>query len=112
MTLPRSLKILVVFGLVFSSVCNAGEDADLLGSLAENAPLKRSAIVFRHGDRAPLVPVPDDANNCVWKYGFGELTDRGRQRMYKFGQYIREAYGSWLTNDPAEVFARSSPASR
>ncbi|XP_064467556.1 prostatic acid phosphatase-like [Ornithodoros turicata] len=72
-----------------------------------------TAVVLRHGARAPLGTFPRDPNkNHQWQYGFGQLTKEGRLAMYKLGRYLRKRYGSSLSSDPREVWARSSPEPR
>jgi hypothetical protein len=56
-------------------------------------------IVFRHGDRTPVTVYPNDPNKAsIWdKYGgLGQLTQRGMQQHYTYGEYLRARYASFL----------------
>jgi hypothetical protein len=78
--------------------------------------LRLLQIVHRHGDRTPVDFAPNDPfkNAIHWREGIGELTTKGKNRMYKLGQYIRKAYDSYLGQNysPQEVYARSSITQR
>lgn len=49
-----------------------------------------------------------------WPQGLGQLTPKGRARMFAIGQYLRARYGDYLGDKyaPMEVFARSSGKDR
>lgn len=77
--------------------------------------LRHLQIVFRHGDRAPLVPLfPNDPFKESWPHGLDQLTTDGRARMFRLGQMIRAKYANYLGSDfsPREIFARSSAIDR
>lgn len=75
--------------------------------------LRHVAVIFRHGDRAPLTTFPGDPNrNHRWPLGIGRLTTRGRANAYALGKWLRSRYSRFLTDDPHEVDARSSPVPR
>ena len=78
--------------------------------------LKLVQLVHRHGDRAPVAfPANDPYNDIAyWPEGIGELTSKGKYRMYRLGQFVRQEYDSYLGNkySPREVYARSSSSHR
>ncbi len=79
--------------------------------------LKLLQVVHRHGDRTPTELFPNDPFKNVSKYwyeGIGELTTRGKYRMYKLGQFVRNQYNEYLGHNysPREVYARSSAQGR
>ena len=78
--------------------------------------LKLLQIVHRHGERGPASFTPNDPfkNESYWPEGYGELTSKGKYRMYKLGQFIRQEYGSYLGDEcsPREVYARSAISDR
>ncbi|CAG2108643.1 unnamed protein product [Medioppia subpectinata] len=79
--------------------------------------LKLLQIVHRHGDRSPTHFPPNDPFkdlNKYWVEGLGELTTKGKYRMYKLGEFIRQEYNQYLGDkySPREVYARSSLADR
>jgi len=53
-------------------------------------------LLFRHGDRTPIRPYPNDPHKdpSNWPVGFGQLTTRGKQMHYKLGKFLRSRYGS------------------
>jgi hypothetical protein len=77
--------------------------------------LKLLQIVHRHGERTPLktsFALNDPFRNETeyWKEGLGQLTIKGKYRMYKLGQFLRQNYDQYLgpTHSPREVYVRSS----
>ena len=78
--------------------------------------LKLLQIVHRHGDRAPTEFTANDLyqNESYWPQGIGELTNKGKYRLYKTGQFIRKEYQQYLGDkySPREVYARSSITDR
>ena len=78
--------------------------------------LKLLQIVHRHGDRTPLSFTPNDPfkDEKYWPQGFGQLTNHGKYRMFKRGQFIRDAYNDYLGDgySPRDVFTRSSISDR
>ncbi|CAG2161546.1 unnamed protein product [Oppiella nova] len=71
-------------------------------------------LIHRHGDRTPIQCYPTDpySNDTYWADGWGELTPRGKQRMYGLGKYLRKRYQDFLSSNPREVQIRSSAADR
>uniref|UniRef100_A0A8D8R8V8 acid phosphatase n=1 Tax=Cacopsylla melanoneura TaxID=428564 RepID=A0A8D8R8V8_9HEMI len=60
-----------------------------------------SAVIFRHGDRAPELPEvyandPYKSEERYWPGGFGNLLKRGRQREYTLGKFLRHRYSMLL----------------
>ena len=76
--------------------------------------LHKLAIVHRHGDRTPRSTYPNDPyrNESHWPDGWGQLTVKGKKRLYSLGKFIRKRYSTFLTDDPGEVKVRSSGANR
>ena len=81
--------------------------------------LKLLQIVHRHGERTVLkdsMPTTDPfkTGQIYWAEGFGQLTNAGKYRMYKMGQYLRKSYDKYLKdeNSPLEVYVRSSAEHR
>lgn len=57
--------------------------------------LRQVLLVHRHGDRTPVVFRQGDslADEPFWKFhGYGQLTNRGKERMYILGKIIRHRY--------------------
>ncbi|CAG2170146.1 unnamed protein product, partial [Oppiella nova] len=107
-------KLILIWTLsIYLSTCMASDrwpDHDI-------STLKLLQIVHRHGDRSPTSFPPNDPFKDLSKYwveGIGELTTKGKYRMYKLGEFIRQEYSDYLGDkfSPREVYARSSIAER
>ena len=73
--------------------------------------------MFRHGDRTPVNTFEGDLyTEKDWEQygGFGQLTQTGMMQHFKYGQYLRDRYSSFL--DPIynrnKVFVRSTNVDR
>nr|XP_027198212.1 prostatic acid phosphatase-like [Dermatophagoides pteronyssinus] len=71
-------------------------------------------FVFRHGDRSPIRLYHNDPyKRNDFKEGLGELTNRGKQRMFQLGKNLRNQYQMYLDSMPIRnVHARSSSRKR
>ncbi|KAG5671139.1 hypothetical protein PVAND_001352 [Polypedilum vanderplanki] len=78
--------------------------------------LKLVHVFFRHGFRTPADTYPNDiyVNETFEPYGWGQLTNRGKQQMYVLGQFLRSRYKNFLnkTLDLNEIYAQSTGVSR
>lgn len=82
-------------------------------SYGHRSLLRHVVVILRHTDRAPLVTFPGDPNKSHrWPLGFGRLTSRGRANASALGRWLRSRYAEFLSDDPREVYARSSPVPR
>ena len=73
--------------------------------------LKLLQILHRHGDRTPFHFVNGDpfSEQKYWLMGKGQLTSKGKFRMYKLGQFIGKSYSEFFNLiNPKQVYARSS----
>lgn len=105
-----SSLILISAAFVVASQAQLGEDDD-------QTSLELIQIVFRHGDRTPVVVYPNDPYNASYwqKYGgLGQLTTTGMLQHYEYGQFLRERYDSFLgaEYDRDHVFVRSTDYDR
>lgn len=72
-------------------------------------------LVYRHGDRSPIVAYPTDPNTEKdWPQGFGQLTQIGMRQHYALGQYLRNRYSRFLNSsyDRQEIYIRSTDFDR
>ncbi|XP_029866245.1 prostatic acid phosphatase isoform X3 [Aquila chrysaetos chrysaetos] len=77
--------------------------------------LKFVVVVFRHGDRTPVVNFPTDLHKeSEWPQGFGQLTKTGMQQLFELGQYTRERYSNFLnsTYNRQEFYIQSTDYDR
>jgi hypothetical protein len=80
----------------------------------DSSSLKLVQIVQRHGDRTPTNFYANDPykQESYWPDGIGEMTRKGKTRMYEFGKTIRQKYINYLGVSPREVSVRSSSTTR
>ncbi|RWS27799.1 lysosomal acid phosphatase-like protein 3 [Leptotrombidium deliense] len=83
-------------------------------SLKVESRLETVIVIHRHGDRTPTSSFPNDpySDDSYWEDGWGQLTKQGKRRMFSVGEYLRERYDGFLTNNPREVEAQSSEKPR
>ncbi|KAJ8975478.1 hypothetical protein NQ317_019806 [Molorchus minor] len=72
--------------------------------------------MFRHGDRAPSISFPNDYyfDEKFWPMGYGQLTNKGKARLYDLGKWLKERYKNFLHQNysPKDVYIRSTNADR
>jgi len=76
--------------------------------------LKYVAVLFRHGNRAPIFKYNTDPHKNAFPEGINELTKKGKQNMYKKGQIFRNFYNGFL-NDlylDSEILVKTTNKSR
>ncbi|XP_049673019.1 prostatic acid phosphatase-like isoform X4 [Accipiter gentilis] len=87
----------------------------LLQQSTAERELKFVVVVFRHGDRTPVVNFPTDLHKeSEWPQGFGQLTKTGMQQLFELGQYTRERYSNFLnsTYNRQEFYIQSTDYDR
>ncbi|CAG9830934.1 unnamed protein product [Diabrotica balteata] len=69
-----------------------------LGAKGEEDKLNGVVVIYRHGDRTPVDPYPNDPykNRSYWPIGFGQLTNKGKQQHFQLGQWFRDRYDGFL----------------
>ncbi|XP_012275172.1 prostatic acid phosphatase-like [Orussus abietinus] len=93
--------------------------AILGSSVGENLDSKSVVfvnILFRHGDRTPVDPYPNDPynNESLWPVPFGQLTNTGKHQQLLLGRWIRKRYSHLLSEEysPYDVYIRSTDVDR
>ncbi|KAL4222131.1 hypothetical protein ACF0H5_018171 [Mactra antiquata] len=62
-------------------------------SVYADSTLRLVNLVYRHGDRSPIVIYPTDPNGIDnWPQGLGWLSKIGIQQQYRLGQWLRQRY--------------------
>ncbi|CAF4747263.1 unnamed protein product [Pieris macdunnoughi] len=78
--------------------------------------LRYAAVIYRHGDRTPVDTYPTDpwGEESFWPVKFGQLTNIGKMQHYKLGQWLRQRYVNFITDefDPEAVYVRSTDVDR
>ncbi|NXI61865.1 PPAP phosphatase, partial [Anseranas semipalmata] len=87
----------------------------LLQQATAERELKFVVVVFRHGDRTPIINFPTDLHKeSEWPQGFGQLTKTGMRQLYELGQYMRKRYSNFLnsTYNRKEFYIQSTDYDR
>ncbi|XP_036129950.1 testicular acid phosphatase [Molossus molossus] len=90
----------------------------LLPQALPEGPLVFVAVVFRHGDRAPLASYPTDPHKeavpTLWPRGLGQLTSEGVRQQLELGRFLRSRYEAFLSPEyrREEVYVRSTDFDR
>uniref|UniRef100_A0A1I8H4M0 acid phosphatase n=2 Tax=Macrostomum lignano TaxID=282301 RepID=A0A1I8H4M0_9PLAT len=63
-------------------------------------------LVFRHGHRSPIHPLPNDTYTVAntWRDGLGQLTNIGKRNQFELGKFIRKRYGEFLGSSSTAVY--------
>uniref|UniRef100_A0A1Q3F398 acid phosphatase n=1 Tax=Culex tarsalis TaxID=7177 RepID=A0A1Q3F398_CULTA len=73
-------------------------------------------VLFRHGDRTPIDPYPNDPwkDPVHWTAGWGQLTNAGKHRHLELGRWLRKRYDSLLkpTYSNNDLYVRSTDVDR
>nr|CAD7596616.1 unnamed protein product [Timema genevievae] len=73
-------------------------------------------VLYRHGDRTPLDPYPNDPfrNTSLWPVGWGQLTPEGAKQQYLLGKWLRQRYIDFLPTkyDADNIHIRSTDVDR
>lgn len=73
-------------------------------------------VLYRHGDRTPIDPYPNDPwkDPSHWTAGWGQLTNAGKHRHLELGRYLRKRYATLLkdTYTNSEIYVRSTDVDR
>ncbi|XP_077287940.1 venom acid phosphatase Acph-1-like [Arctopsyche grandis] len=108
------ILVLVVFTVVtLAAVVDRPRPSE---SKRNDKELKLVHAIFRHGIRTPADTYPNDiyVNHTFHPYGWGHITNKGRNLQFSTGQYLRKRYddflGSLFYNDL--VYARSTESER
>lgn len=84
------------------NVIKVGEilEPGLEGIATSEPQLKQVLLIHRHGDRTPVQLFENDnlRNESFWAFnGYGQLTNKGKKRLYLLGQLVRKRYDQFLS---------------
>ncbi|XP_065086234.1 venom acid phosphatase Acph-1 [Ochlerotatus camptorhynchus] len=113
---PSATKNVEVSDRANSDQLSAGDDGDDCDRAARDYELKQVHVVFRHGQRTPADTYPNDPliNSTFAPYGWGQLTNFGKQSLYNIGVWLRHRYAKLLGKlyYSDKIFAQSTGVSR
>ncbi|CAG5092783.1 Similar to acp2: Lysosomal acid phosphatase (Xenopus laevis) [Cotesia congregata] len=73
-------------------------------------------ILFRHGDRTPVEPYPNDPhrNESEWPVPYGQLTTTGMHQHLLLGQWLRSRYDKLIPDHYSldDIYVRSTDVDR
>jgi hypothetical protein len=98
--------LLILFNAIINSI--------LCAETSDTSTLRLLQIVHRNGDQTPISFYPNDPYNSIdkWVDGSGELTIKGKDRMYDFGKELRDRYKEYLGKTLKNIQIKSSAANR
>lgn len=113
---PSVTKNVEVSDRTHGDQLSADEDGDDFDRAARDYELKQVHVVFRHGQRTPADTYANDPliNSTFAPYGWGQLTNFGKNSLYNMGIWLRHRYTKLLGNlyYPDMIYAQSTGVSR
>ncbi|CAH0548762.1 unnamed protein product [Brassicogethes aeneus] len=100
-----SLALVLVILIGFSNAKKVKDNDDKLIAVA---------LMFRHGDRTIITTYPNDPYKDLkyWPEGFGQLTNRGVERIKTFGKWFKRKYEEILPTNFGEMYFQSTNSDR
>lgn len=102
--------------LVVSCLVVLLQVAPLVQTQPEDGKLLFAHVLYRHGDRTPIEPYPNDPwkDPSHWSAGWGQLVNAGKLRHYKLGLWLRDRYRNLLSSTYTnnEIYVRSTDVDR
>uniref|UniRef100_A0A182QA78 acid phosphatase n=1 Tax=Anopheles farauti TaxID=69004 RepID=A0A182QA78_9DIPT len=102
--------VLLATGFMLRGVSSTQNQTDGAGKLIF------AHVLFRHGDRTPIDPYPNDPwkDPSHWTAGWGQLVNAGKMRHLMLGKWLRERYSGLLkdTYSSDEIYVRSTDVDR
>ncbi|CRK95747.1 CLUMA_CG009204, isoform A [Clunio marinus] len=114
-------SIMIIFLVILSclsliGVSSKSHNEDSFSKRDENLELKLVHVLFRHGSRTPADTYPNDphVNETFDPFGWGQLTNVGKQQMFNLGTFLRNRYDRFLDRllKLDDVHAQSTDVSR
>ncbi|XP_028155951.1 venom acid phosphatase Acph-1-like [Ostrinia furnacalis] len=120
-----AIWLLVVLGFVCGEdlssrqVVEPSNEVETTDELADT-DLVLAFVIFRHGDRTPdeeeleLYSTDSKYKDVFFPYGMKALTNKGKQRGYLVGQYLRRRYHKFISDlyIPDEIVIRTTDYAR
>ncbi|KAJ8951125.1 hypothetical protein NQ318_021569 [Aromia moschata] len=90
--------------------------AVIFGVKGAEDQLDAVVVIYRHGDRTPINPYPNDPyrNASYWPVDFGQLTNTGKLQHLELGRWLRTRYQNFLpfTYSEKDIYVRSTDVGR
>ncbi|KAJ0181701.1 hypothetical protein K1T71_002423 [Dendrolimus kikuchii] len=121
------MELTLVIGLLSVVLASTGDpltnntvELSSAEDIDANTEIQLAFVVFRHGDRTPdleeldLYPTYEDKSKIFFPYGVKALTNKGKQRGFSIGTYLRRRYGGLVSKLylPDEIMARTTNYAR
>ncbi|KAI5646287.1 histidine phosphatase superfamily (branch 2) domain-containing protein [Phthorimaea operculella] len=108
--------------LLLAAVASLGVSGAPTADAEQGTELVFAFMVHRHGDRTPdttnvlasLNLDTDEVHEQINKWGYGQLTDKGKRTAYRLGEFIRRRYDELIApkyND-SEIYIRAGDITR
>uniref|UniRef100_A0A182VX51 acid phosphatase n=1 Tax=Anopheles minimus TaxID=112268 RepID=A0A182VX51_9DIPT len=111
----RSLTAFLLLGIAVMVRDASGTLNETISNDGE-AKLIFAHVLFRHGDRTPIDPYPNDPykDPSHWTADWGQLVNAGKMRHLMLGKWLRKRYSSLLkdTYSNNEIYVRSTDVDR
>lgn len=105
----------LLLSVLVATLCNAIGVSSQQG-VQDDGKLVFAHVLFRHGDRTPIDPYPNDPwkDPSHWSTGWGQLTNDGKRRHLELGHWLRSRYRDLLsaTYTNNEIYVRSTDVDR
>jgi len=103
------MKLQIVLASILASKTFSEDVVDL-------DALKLVHVLYRHGDRMPIKPYPNDPykDPSKWPLGFGQLSSVGKMQQFELGKFLRNRYNGYLSANYSEkeIVVRSTDVDR
>ncbi|XP_014203542.1 prostatic acid phosphatase [Copidosoma floridanum] len=109
----NSCPLFLLFLIIACCFCDDSPDQETDDALGK---VVFANIMFRHGDRTPVVSYPNDPyrNENLWPVPFGQLTNLGKHQQLQLGMWLRQRYNHLIPKiySVYDIYVRSTDVDR